>query len=893
MPSWPDLASGTAATWQAWLSLAWRLPGFTAAVTSAAPQFAAQINRAVNGEPVPEQRLRRLTESAARYLLRWTTRATPFGSFAGIAPVRFGDHAAVRIGDGHQVATRPDGEFIAEHAMRAEADLDVLRAVEVVTNSLGYQRCGRWVVPCAREEGERRWDAEVRLTPPIQAAIRAARMPVGFAGLAAKIGGSAGVAEAERLLAGLVQAGVLLSPLRPPMTVTDPARYAARYYALPDPGSRVAVDMRADAEVTLPPAVLREAGRAASALTAVAPVMPGWAEYHHAFIDRWGPGAAVPVRDVLNVLGYPAGFRGSARRVPAAFGPRDRLLCQIAQQSALDGGTEVILDDALISRLRGGDARPPVPHTDLRFSLAAGTPADLDRGAFTLTVLSGSRHAGVAAARFLHLLTPAEFAAFRRAFQDLPPALPGADIVQLSGPTLDPRLTAVARVPEVLPVVPAGEFCPAPQLTVADLAVTGDGERLWLVSQATGRAVEPLLFNSVLLPGLQQPLIRFLTEIWTSSTAPCSRFDWGHASSLPFLPRVRHGRSIMHPARWIIARATLPARTASWPQWRDAWQQHRDQLRLPRDVLAGDDDVRLRLNLDEPAHLAILRSQLGRQDRTTITEAPGPAGWIGGRPAEIVLTLTRTQSPVPPPRPARPASTLHHYPGQGRWLEARLHGLTDGILADLAARPDDYLPSGWWFLRYPDPAPHLRLRIPLRRPADFGGTTRHLAVWARELRDHAAAHDYSLHPYRPETRHGTGAALAAAEAVFAADSRAVLHRLAGDRQAATSASMITIADGFTGHGLDWLAGTPQLTGPHLDPAQLDLARTPFRDEQLTAALATYRTMASRDRLDPDAVLADLLHLHHARMIGVDPASERHCLRLARAIARTTVARQAP
>ena len=41
------------------------------------------------------------------------------------------------------------------------------------------------------------------------------------------------------------------------------------------------------------------------------------------------------------------------------------------------------------------------------------------------------------------------------------------------------------------------------------------------------------------------------------------------------------------------------------------------------------------------------------------------------------------------------------------------------------------------------------------------------------------------------------------------------------------------------------------------------------------------------------ILADLLHLHHARMIGVDDASERHCLRLARSIARAVVVRQAP
>ncbi|MFB9235036.1 lantibiotic dehydratase [Plantactinospora siamensis] len=895
LPPWPDMARGHPDQWREWLNETWTLPGFAAAVTGAAPQLADQIQRTLSGEPVDQHRLRRLVQSAVRYLLRWTTRATPFGTFAGVAPVRFGDRAAVHLGEAHRAVSRPDGQFIAEQTARAEQDLATLRTVAVVTNSVGYRRGDRWVLPCAHAGADRRWDLEVRLTGPIRAAIQAAWTPVRFADLAATVAAPTRVADAERLLADLVHTGVLLSALRPPMTATDPAAYVARHYVIPEPGRRTAVDLRADIAVTLPPPVLHEAERAASTLVAVAPPpTPGWTEYHNAFIERWGPGAAVPIRDVLNVLGFPAGYRGSTRRAPALFTARDRLLGQVSQQAALDGCAELVLDDALIGQLRGNDDRPPIPHTELRFTLAAETTRDLDRGAFTLTVLSGSRHAGVAAARFLHLLSPAELGGFQQIYQHLPTVLPGAAPLQLSGPPLDARLTAVTRTPELLPVLPLGDFHPAPPYTIEDLAVTGDGHRLWLVSAAAGQPVEPLLFNSVLLPTLQQPMMRFLTEIWTAWTAPCSRFDWGHASSQPFLPRLRRGRTIVHPARWTIDHTTLPGAGTAWPQWRDAWQRHRHQRHIPQQVLVGDDDIRLRLDLDNHTHLAVLRDHLDRHPRTVISEAPGSAGWIGERPAELLLTLTHPALAARPARSARTATNVQHWPGRSRWLEAHLHGRLDDILTDLAARPADHLPAGWWFLRYPHPEPHLRLRIPLPDSDWFADIARHLTGWVQHLHDDALVHDYSLHPYRPETRHGAAATLAAAERVFAADSRAALHRLTGDRQAATTAGMIAIADSFTGDGMRWLiTHVPHRTGPRLDPAQLGHARRPVHDDRLAAALAAYRPMVVEDGLDPDEVLGDLLHLHHARMIGVDPASEQHCLRLARTIARTTLARRKP
>ncbi|MEU7923191.1 lantibiotic dehydratase [Micromonospora zamorensis] len=901
VPTWPDLAVEEPEQWREWLQQAWALPGFAAAVTHAAPQLSDQIARVLADEAVTRPRLRRVVEATVRYLLRWRTRATPFGRFAGVAPVQLGPRAAVRWGAAHREVKRPDGRFIAEHTAWAERHLHVLRSVRVVTNPIGHPRGGTWVVPCGHSDGDRISDVEIDLTDSIRLAVQLASLPIAFTDLSARMVERTNTNlpdGAERLLAALVAAGVLVSELRPPVTVTDPVAYLSQHIDLADPGERVQIDLRVDCAVTLPPAVVREACEAAAVLVSVAPRLPGWAAYHSAYIERWGPGAAVPLRDVLRVLGFPAGYRGSSRRDPAGLTARDAVLAELAQGAALQDCVEVVLDAALIDRLRGDNDRPPVPHTELQFTLAAATCRDLDRGDFTLTVVSGARHAGAAAGRFLHLLTLSELALFSDVYTNLPTALPGADAVQISGPPLGSRLAALARAPELLPVLPVGDFHPEPQWTLADLAVAGDGQRLWLVSRTTGRPVEPMLLNCLLLPTLQQPLIRFLTEIPIAWTAPCVPFDWGRCHSLPFLPRVRRGRSILHPACWTITAAALPEHGAPWHQWRAAWQRHRDQHRLPADVLLGSGDARLRLDLDDPAHLALLRSHLDRHRHATLTEAPGRAGWIDGRPAELLLTLTRTPPRDElPPRPARPASTVQHRPGQSLWLDVRLTGRTEHILADLSKRPE-VLPAGWWFLRYPDPQPHLRLRVPLRDANQFAYVARDVAVWAERLDEQGLLTDYSLATYRPETRHGTGPTLAAAEAVFAADSRAVLANLTGDRHATTAASMLTIAHGFSGDGPRWITEhVPHRGGPRLDPTQLSHARRTHRDDELTAALTmaltAYRTLVDRDGLDPDHVLADLLHLHHARMIGVDLASERHCLRLARAVAHTILIRGTP
>ncbi|MGQ0776910.1 MAG: lantibiotic dehydratase [Pseudonocardiales bacterium] len=788
----------------------WSLQGFASAVRIASAELATQVERQIAEPPLgceTVRRMRRLVETVARYLLRWTSRATPFGLFAGVAPVEFGGRAMVQWSGEHQTVFRPDGVFVDEQVERIE-QLDTLRTVEVVTNSLGFARGRSWVVPGTGAEDragteDHLWDIEVDLTRPVRLAVEIARQPIPFSDLAAKLAAEAptvDLAVIEEMLAQLIARRVLLSAVRPPMTVTDPAAHLASYGTLPDRAGPAAADVRVGCSVTLPAAVLREAAQAAAVLTLVAPQMPWWQSYHQAFLERYGTGAVVPVRELVSRsgLGYPAGFRGSHRRETRVLTSRDTALAIIAQQAALEGCREVVLDDDLIARLTIGQ-RTPVPHTELRFSLAAPTLADLERGEFTLSVISGARHAGVTVGRFLHLLGESERERFGRAYAALPTATPEAMAVQVSGPPLARKMAAVARVPEILPVLPLGEYQQTPGITLDDIAVTGDARRLWLISMAQGRPIEPMLFNGVNLSGGQQPLARFLTEIWTAFSAPCRPFSWGLvARELPFLPRIRHGRSILHPARWTVAASALPAPAEPFDTWRKAWERLRETYRIPSEVLLGAADVRIRLTMDEPAHLALLRSHLRRQQDAILTETHGPAGWIDGRAHEIVLTLARTSLPSTPkhPRPMRTNSAIEHRPGLSPWLYIKVFGRSDDILAR-TAELDDAAGSGWWFIRYHEPEPHLRLWIPLGDASRFGAAVQQLGPWVELLCTDGLLHDYTINTYRPETRFGTGPTLAAAEEVFAADSHAVIQRLSGDQTIATAAGLISIVDGFT------------------------------------------------------------------------------------------------
>ncbi|MGH3827545.1 MAG: lantibiotic dehydratase, partial [Pseudonocardiaceae bacterium] len=683
-------------------------------------------------------------------------------------------------------------------------------------------------------------EVSVRHTMAVETVRQAARSPIRVSDLTEKLtAGFPGTPESviEGMLAELVARRILVTSLRPPMTATDPLAYVigkltaigaeevpraalllqelrevhaelSRHNSVSSPAverdlrsaaSRkmaaistterpLMVDLRVDCALVLPQSVAREAETATTALTRLTPYpdgLPAWRDYHTRFLERYGIGSVVPILEILNAdagIGFPAGYRDSRLELPQSpLSERDTRLLALAQQAAMDQRIEVVLDDSAIADLMAEDfAKVQVqPHTELSFRIHAPTRGTVDRGEFTLAVVGVSRAAGTMTGRLLDLFDPGDRDRVVRAYARLPTVHDDALPVQVSCPPLYPRTENVARSPAVLPHVvclaeyhsPGGGVIP-----LDDFAVSGDAQRLYLMSLSRGRPVEPAVFSAVELTNAAHPLLRFLCEISTARAAAGGPFSWGAAHRLPFLPRIRYGRTILSPARWTLAATALPGRDAPWPQWVASLADWRHRVRVPEAVYLGADDRRLRLDLDEPAHLHLLRSDLDRTGHATMREAPETSafGWLDGHAHEIVVPLAATSKPGWPPTPRR-ATPVHvlgpdhgHLPGSSEWLFIKLYGHPDRHTAILTNHLPGLLSTGdsppqWSFLRYRDPEHHLRLRIRLPGADAFGETAQRVSAWAAGLRRLGLIGRVQLDTYYPETRRfGGDAAMTAA-----------------------------------------------------------------------------------------------------------------------------------
>jgi lantibiotic biosynthesis protein len=973
------------------------------ALAVASPSLLAALDRTRPGDPGRA----RLEGKLLRYLIRMSTRPTPFGLFAGVGVARWADRTDLALAGRPRTRTRLDMEWLLRLALRLEADPQVRRHLCLFANTAAFERAGRIQLSeqAPTGSGAGAGTVSVRATGAVRHTLAAARRPIPYADLAASLLAAVPGATPERvdkLIAQLCAATLLLSDLRPPMTSSDPSAWvagrlsaaasraegrtrgrdgdavrvrdqadqlaalAAEAAALDRsragevaPGlaglagrmegggarSLVQVDARLDLRgAGLHPAVGLAAAEAAELLLRMTPLPDGpphLATYRRAFLGRYGPDRLVPLLELLDPrfgLGPLGPATGAAR--PAAAGSRSQLLLDLACRALRDRQPVLELDEELAGRLTTFVPGPETaPGTlELYVGVAAASAAAIDRGDFTVVVGHGAgvSPAGRNLGRFADLLTPADRLAVAATGRAAHPARPGVVVAELAYLPRRLRQANVAVRPAqhdveltvgTSPGVPQERTIPLDELAVG----VRDGRlRVWW--PAGGAEVE-VAAGHMLNPAEAPAVCRFLAEAGRDGRAQLGGFSWGPAAGFPFLPRVQSGRVVLRPASWRLDPAVLAAPTsAGLRRWRDHWE-------VPRQVQLGSGDRRLLLDLDDPSQAGQVRDELGRGRPVVLHEAvPGPDdAWLagpGGRYlTELVVPLVLA-APGPPPgaadgqvarAPSAPVARDGRLrPPGSEWLYLKLYGsrededeLLAGPVRELAeAAVHDGLASGWFFLRYGDPDPHLRLRFRGEPGRLLGGLLPRLCEWAGGLVAGGACDRFAVDTYEREVeRYGGPEGVAAAEELFAADSRCVAGLL-GCLRGGLGLDRVGLAVVTTDDLLDTLGLDPHRrlgwygrrvadrrpSGPDhrrrkaalrpllADPRQLAsvpgggevLGHLAERRSALAPVARRLGEPAPAHQLGGRALedlAASFVHLHCNRLLGPDPVSERLVLGL--------------
>jgi len=527
----------------------------------------------------------------------------------------------------------------------------------------------------------------------------------------------------------------------------------------------------------------------------------------------------------------------------------------------------------------------------------ADSPQAVGRGDFRLAVSPavGAQGAGRMLGRFADLLGEPALDALRSVAtaEDRP----GVLRPELAYLPLRDRSVNVSIRPQLrdwaLPVnaVPDGDAVPLDELVVGLRR-----DRLVLRWPARDVEITPS-WSHMLNPFNGSGLTRFLEQLARGNRPQLSGFDWGPAADFPFLPRVQYGRIVLAPATWQL----------SGPEELTDWN-------LPRHVYLTQGDNRLLLDLHDPDQLAQVRTA----KPIRLEEAlPGPDdAWLpgpnGNHFAEIVVPLALAD----PPKPST-VEHKHHVvttrdrmrPPGSDWLFLKLYhvpsyedDLLTGPVRELRSKG---LADNWFFMRYVDPDPHLRLRWhgdPTRLATEVAPE---VMRWASGLVADGYCHRFAIDTYDREIeRYGGVAAIAVAEEVFGADSDAVLDLL--HLQLPTDRGLLaarTVDDLLACLGIEpadratlYQNSTVdrRATGPEYRTCQRDLVKAltdpDWPDPRVAKVLARRRERiaALGDQFDLD-LARSYVHMHCNRLLGCGHPPEQRVLGLL-ARARQTLAK---
>jgi class I lanthipeptide synthase len=520
--------------------------------------------------------------------------------------------------------------------------------------------------------------------------------------------------------------------------------------------------------------------------------------FRDAFLERYDRYTQVAL---LEALDPEVGVRWTIPdmpQLPLRIEVRDALT-RLFVEAINEGKYEIELTPEDVSGLAGGaDIRLPNSFA-VHGTIVAASPSDVEEGRFRVTVDSVSGPSGATLlARFCHCDPDLEarLISYCREEEATDPSVIFADLVHDPG---ERSANILFRPPlREYAIATLGHAHPHQrEISLDDLYISVSDDDIILWSKALNKRVIPRLDTAhTYYKTGNLNVYAFLGLLQTNGPQSLRGWSWAHLDGAPFLPRVVYGRIVLRRAQWNVGRDELRSVSQADVEARsiiNAWRRKRG---IPRRVRLTNGDQTLLIDFDIPLSVQSFLGELRREERVRLVELyPDDeqlvvSGSNGKYFHELIIPfvskepagVSRKSSPVAPvfltESPITPISDwiyIKLYAGENLLNQVLRTAVTSMAKWMLSER----LADRWFFVRYADPSPHLRVRFHGEALSLRTVALPKLDGWLRELLASGAVWRVQYDTYRREIgRYGGEQGTSCAERIFKHDSEAVLQLLA-------------------------------------------------------------------------------------------------------------------
>lgn len=477
------------------------------------------------------------------------------------------------------------------------------------------------------------------------------------------------------------------------------------------------------------------------------------------------------------------------------------LLDQKLAAESSSGSTSIELSEQDIQSLMPG------PNPDLQFpwrqsvaimgSLYGNSGAAIDDGNYRFFVkfISGPSGANLLG-RFCHL--DAEIEAWvssitKEEENSLPQNMAFAELIHLPQErTGNILLRPVLRSYEIPWLGNAGST-PDQQLPITDLMVSVRNDQVLLRSKSLNKYIIPRLTSAHNFSVNSLPMYQFLCELQYQQAFSGMMFEDAGNDNALFYPAVTYKHLLLRRAMWRMLEADIKQMPEKEEELINYIEQLRAKRKLPQRVVLLQFDNELLIDFQYPESFRILASYIKKEGMAMVAAFPDETqfgavqGPDGNHCNELLIpAFIENEKLTVLPDATQHSSTPQRFflPGD-EWLYYKIYCGTHAA-EELLAGPTKRLTEAmlelgfaekFFFIRYLDPEPHIRLRFRLTKNEHFLPVSKAVRNTISRYLNSKMVTSLQIDTYKRELERYGGKLIAEAESIFFHDSQAVLQLL--------------------------------------------------------------------------------------------------------------------